>query len=674
MRKKSRTKAVPSRATGAPVTVRLRPSQRQALTIRDQVLPSEWIERHFQLTRSYAATGPVKLFPWQRPIVDTWPTAEMLILIAPTQTGKSMLCEGLLGYSIDHEPSNMMVIYDTNETVQDVFDERLRPLIRETPALRAYWSGDPEDLTKRRMKLLHMVIRVASANTRRTLASHNAGMIYGDEVAKWPQRKGYNPLKLAAGRTHAARMLGRTVRRLFCSSPRIENDYSWQLVHSPGVLYLQPYYECPHCHHWQTLKDAQVKEKPTRKGDHDHDPERIRAEGAAWYECEACHKEITEAERIGMAEGVVWAATDLKSGERTEKISPEGKVIGRLPGARRVAYHWNRLADVTWTFAECLATYFEALHSPDGSTLADYQNEDMARWVKITSRKMAEGYLMKRAKAAKYRQFGTGAYVPEGVLVILVGIDTQDDGFYFVVRGYGKGLESWLLRAEFVTCGMDQGAFVNPAEVHMALMAEIQRYPLQTRDGRKLTIQFGLIDRGGHRSDDVDYICTHSPFLRPYIGSTRKDAPVVELKPSGIYHGNTEQLSRTVEKQMAAEIWRLPADIQPDYCSQVVNQHEQEYTDTRGNTRKRWITGDDTGEPDHYRDCENLLVAAAQVMSLQSMLFDEKGAAALARTQAAAAGPAADAAPPLDPRGAAPDTFLIDGQSGEDWLKGGGWR
>src|SRR5512136_2081148 len=81
-------------ASGKALTVRLRPAQRQALTIRDRVLPSDWIERHFQLTRSYAATGPVKLFPWQRPIVDTWPVVEMLILIAPTQTGKSMLCEG----------------------------------------------------------------------------------------------------------------------------------------------------------------------------------------------------------------------------------------------------------------------------------------------------------------------------------------------------------------------------------------------------------------------------------------------------------------------------------------------------------------------------------------------------------------------------------------------------
>lgn len=647
--------------------IMLTPAMREALIIHERQLPSEWIETCMVLTRSYATQGRVKLIPWQRAIADAILEYDEIIMIAPVQTGKSMLEEGLLGYCIDQNPQNVLMVYEKRETVEDVFDERLKPLITETPVLKRYWDGDPDNLTKRRIKLTHMVARVGSASNRSDIASHNAGLVFGDEVAKWAPRgkEKFDPVKLLQGRTHATRMLGKTVKYVFATSPKTEGDPSYKLAHRNGTRYLQPHFKCPLCGKWQVLVDSQVKEKKNSKKAFDHNPERIRQERAAWYECCHCGKEITEAARVDMADEVVWAAVDPKTGKTVEVIGGDGGITKQVPG-RRVVFNWNRLVDVTWTFAECLASYFEALQSPDGNTLADYQNEDMARWVYTRSTRFSEGWLEKRAKSSKYSQFGTGAYVPELASVLLIGIDTQDDGFYFVVRAFGPNLESWLVRADFVKCEMDQGAYVNPGEVHSALMAEIQRYPYQKKDGKTMPILAGLIDRGGHRSDDVDYICTHSPFLQPYIGSARKGGDLMKRSEHGHYMGNSEQLSRTVEKWMQSEIWHLPRDIQPEYCRQVLEQHEQEYTDTRGNTRKRWVTGDDTGHPDHYRDCENLVVGTTIIMDLQGMLFNDTGQAQVAAAGSGQHQPGGD-------RAQRQDEMQIGGKTVSDWLSGGGW-
>jgi len=645
----------------------LLPGQIDALKIKKRQHPSEWTENNFILTRSYASQGKIKLFPWQIEPINSIEKYDRIIFISPTQTGKSLLTECIFGWMIDQNPMNVMIVYSKGDVVKDVFDERLKPMILEIPTLRQYWDNDYDNLTKRRIKLKHMVARVAAAGVRSDIGSWNAGTIIGDEVAKWP-RKQFDAVKLLSGRKHASRMIGREVKELYCTSPIDEQDRSYSLSHAPGSIFLQPHFKCPHCGLYQVLSDYNIREKPNPKGERDHNPERIRAESAAFYDCVHCKKVITEEARVQMSGSVIWAAINTKTGETCEKITPKGEILGRKE-SKTVIFNWNRLVDVTWTFSECLASYFEAMHSPEGTALQDYQNEDMARWVKTSAHKLVETFLQKRAKQSKYSQFGTGAYVPDEVMLLLVGMDTQDDGFYWVVRGFGKNMESWLIRADFFKCEMDQGQYNNPGEVHDALIKELNRWPYQKRDGSTLPLFWGLIDRGGHRADDVDYICSHSPFLNPYIGSTRKDGPLIRRNEKGLYLGNTEQLSRTVDKWMKSDIWHLPKDIQYEYCQQVTNQYEQEYTDTRGNTKKRWVTMDDHGQPDHLRDAENLIVGSSIAIDLQGMLFSDVGQEAIEKHIRKES--------ENKKRGTVhevnDDSASFNGQTVDDYLKSGGW-
>ena len=117
-------------------------SQIEAARIREYISVADWIEKNFKLTTAYAVQGAVTLYPWQREPVNGIQQYDEVVFIGPVQTGKSMLGEAITGYMIDNSVMNMMITYSKKEVVEDVFDERLKPLVREVPEIRKYSSGN----------------------------------------------------------------------------------------------------------------------------------------------------------------------------------------------------------------------------------------------------------------------------------------------------------------------------------------------------------------------------------------------------------------------------------------------------------------------------------------------------------------------------------------------------
>ena len=605
------------------------PGHREFFKIRDFIWPSDWAEKNFRLTTAYAAQGEIKLFPWQLFFLNTSNQFEENTEIGPVQTGKSLLSEIVIGYKIDTDNLNIMFLYDNKDKVKDMIDERIIPLIKEVPAIKKYWSGADDDLSKRKIKLSHLIIHVGSAGIKGDIASYNAGVIVASELSNWPKKK-FSQTRAIKGRKQASRMVGKKTFILYETSPQTDQDPSFEVAHRSGTIFFRPVFPCPECGKYQQIYDAKIKEKPNSKGEYDHDPERIRIESAAYLECEFCHCHIEENQHLNMAMEVKWASVDPKAfrHEKTLKIyNQDGR--GLEFKERYAVYNWNRLVDITWTFAECLASYFEALKSPNPEELKTYRNEDMADWIRLKADKYSESYLKSKCLlgSAAYRQYGENAFVPEGVAIILVGLDTQDNGLYYIARGYGRGLETWLVRHDFIFC--DKKDYENPADVYKIVHESIYGNPFVKKSGNKIPILMGIIDRGGHRAVDVDYLVSHMQNWNAYIGASAKNVPLIERKSSGIYHGHTENLSRIVAAQIKSSIWHLPIDIGDEYLKQVLNHYDEEFTDQRGNVKKRWMTGKEHGKPDHYRDVEAYLVGLTNIINLQSMFHQPENVQAL---------------------------------------------
>jgi phage terminase large subunit GpA-like protein len=588
-------------------------AERAAYCVLPIPLPSVWAEENFYLVEGagYAATGRITLYPWQRDPLNAIMHYDRVILCGPVQTGKSLLAEMMVWWVVCNIPMHGMFLYAKKDTVEDVFQDRIVPTIKEVPCIRALWDGNEERLTQSKIKLRNLILRVASAQVQSDIASFSAGLIYASEVCKYKQamldtKNNYDVIKLLRGRQEAYGIMGKK-KEILESSPRFKGDLLHKEMYTSGVTNLVPKYPCPTCGAYQQFLLEQIKEVPNASKEKDHDPERIRRDDAAYYECVECGNTIPETKRIEIGEKVVWATKE-------EVVEKDGVVkIGR---ERRtgISFQWNRLVDYSFKFSECLARFFEAQRSGDPVKLVSMLNEDMGEFGEIRQEERSSSWLMSKIAQPPYKM--ADETIPAGVLVVLCGIDTQDKGFYFVLRGFGAGKASWMLDCDWIPVDMEKGA--DPSVVLAAVNTRISRKKLDTVDGRQLEIMFGLIDRGGHKAAFVDHLAANMPWLGVYIGSNRATAPLVEQGKTGIYWTNTQNLSRIVDSDSAREDWYLPEDVPQEYMRQFVRQYDREDTDRYGNKHMKRITGG----ADHIRDCENSIQGCMQILGLDKELFE----------------------------------------------------
>ena len=576
-------------------------------------LPSVWAEENFYLTEGagYSSTGRIVLYPWERDPLNAIYHYDRVILCGPVQTGKSLIAEMAVWWVVCNIPMHGMFLYAKRDTVEDVFQDRIVPTIKGVPCIRALWDGNEEHLTQSKIKLRNLILRVASAQVQSDIASFAAGLIYASEVCKYKQamldtKNNYDVVKLLRGRQEAYGIMGKK-KEILESSPRFKGDLLHKEMYTSGVTNLVPKYPCPTCGTYQQLTLEQIKEVPNANKEKDHDPERIRREDAAYYECNQCGNTIPETKRIEIGEKVIWATKE-------ETVERDGSIKMDRPKRTGISFQWNRLVDYSFKFSECLARFFEAQRSGDPVKLVSMLNEDMGEFGEIHQEERSTSWLMSKIAVPPYKI--TDETIPAGVIAVLCGIDTQDKGFFFVLRGFGAGKASWLLDCDWIACDMEDGK--DPEVVFNAVNTRISRKNLETADGRHVDIMFGLIDRGGHKASFVDYLASKIPWLGVCIGSTRNLAPNIELGKNGFYWSNTENLSRIVDSDSQRNDWYLPEDVPVEYLNQFVKQYDKTEKDRHGNDTTKWIHGG----KDHMRDAENLIQGCVLVCGLDRELFE----------------------------------------------------
>lgn len=592
-----------------PAVTEPRQIQAEMLRIKDQPRPMTWAREHYRLTTAYARPGNFVPYKWQEEILDAIAECDLVIQCAPTQVGKSLIAEVQVAWCIDNLPMNGIVIYAKKETASDMFADRIRPMIKEIGAIKKYWSGDDDDLTQKKMRLMHMFLRIGSAEVPSDIATWSSGLIYASEVSKYRKKRGWNPVESLKRRQEAYRIIGRH-KAIFESSPLFVGDCLDEEMKQSGVLNLRAYHPCPHCGKFQVLTIRQVKEIANFRGEMDHDPGRITRERAARYECIGCKATIEEKHRIAMGELVVWAA----DGEKIEN----GVVVDRKP-TKKKSFQYTRFVDYSFTFAEALSRWFAAQRKGT-EAMQTFMNEDMGEFWTEETIQISEDYLLK--KKMDYRQYKSGE-IPNEVLTLVLGADCQDDGFYYVISGFGRGMEKYLVRSGFIAVKKDETEEgKDPHQLaYERFRAGILADPFVRRDGTELEIWFGFLDRGGHRPEDVDYICQRFTQIKPYIGMSRVDfkKPVVEQSSNGEWWmGQSMILSREVTGIIASARYHLPADVTQDYLDQVRNEYIEPKIDTHGNKKLVYVKI----EPNHYRSCENYVHAACKAQSLEALLFD----------------------------------------------------
>lgn len=595
---------------------------------------SEYINKNIYLIEgAYTNTGKVTLYKWEKDPIDAVLDYPLVIYLGPTQTAKSFMADMCVYYGMDIMSIEGMVIYNNEKTVKKVFKRRIKPMIEKNDCLRKLWSGKEDDLSIENIQLKHCFWGIASVGNRNDIATFPAGMIIWSEVSKAEiprdKSKRYDIMSEIKGRQEAYSPYRRKI--ILESTPNIKGDYMYQEVYKPGVMILQPHLPCPHCGGYQVMVDSQIKLRKKGKEEPDHDPVRIRQEKekAVWYECIYCHQEIEEKNRSGMGEKVIWAAPKIEErisdrytfSQDAERIRKNGKIEYNREKMLVPCYQWNRLINPDFFFWECLARFFEAKRTPDKMHI--YLNNDMAKFYTPKSERMATNILEQRIIQSNYFAFGDKAFIPSDVLLLLCALDTQDDGFFYVVQGFGQNMMSWINRFGFIECSIEDDENQEYEKSYNKVLNGLFEQPYRMKinnEIKNLNFARGFIDRGGHRAELVDYICDRLFNFDPYIGANRDD-PAKEMiydSGKGYYIGKTELISDLVGAHLKMKSCKFPFDTTKEFINQITNQYHYDEMDRNGNVKRRWKHGGN----DHYRDCLNMIYAAVLEMGLDVGLFD----------------------------------------------------
>lgn len=381
-----------------------------------------------------------------------------------TQMGKTAGLLSVIGHKLDDDPAPVLYFGPTKSNIDKVIEPQIVGMLRECESL---WRKlDRRGKPSKHLKLVSGVsLRLAWAGSPTELASQPAHTVLADEVDKMKPIPGEgDALSLAEARI-ATYPDGRLIATSSPTSGNVDATMNpvtgiehWQVadgddVDSPIWRFWQEgtRYEwavpCPHCGEFFVPRFKLLVW-----------PEGVairRAAREARLACIKCgaligdeHKELMNARGTFLAPGQKVEGFDVanKAGPRHAWLMVDGsngEVVGDPPDAEAVTFWVSGLMSPWVTFSQRAAAWLHAAASGDQERIRVVINTAFGELYR-TRGQAPEWTALRDSCAAPYAL----GDVPKGALVLFLSVDVQKNRLVCVVRGWGAGLESWLVHRE----------------------------------------------------------------------------------------------------------------------------------------------------------------------------------------------------------------------------------
>jgi phage terminase large subunit GpA-like protein len=597
--------------------VRFSGPERRVMRKKRPMPCSQWAERHRVVPSDSAVPGTWKnaTTPYLAGIMDaSWfESVQQITICAPPQCGKSDCVNNCIGYAADRRPGNVLAVYPDEMTARENNRDRIVPMFQDSSRLRAYLTGAEDDLASLRIRLQHMKIYMAWANSAARLGNKPLPYVVCDEVDKYPATAGKKeaaPIDLAKKRT---RTFSHMRKIWLTSTPTTEDGPIWQALENEAEVVFVFWVRCPDCHAAQQMVFKQIR----WDGGGEADPREIETKRLAWYECEHCGSRWDDARRNAAVRAGEWR-------DRDRGLALETCLQAMRP--RHIGFHLRAYVSPFVSLSESAAAFLWGLR--DKTKLKDFQNAHEAEPWRVCEQMRDE------ARILELRDGRPSGRVPGGGIIagLTAGVDTQDDGYWFIVVAWpwaGKDLikEGHVVRMGFVA---EDGGLAR------VLWDDAYLDPDGTRYVPVLTVQ----DSAGHRTSDVYQFCRKHPGkIVPSIGRDTMAQPYtwgnVEYWPGTkkpipgglkLLNINTkffkDDLARRLEILPGdpggirfpgpAPGASLPADAPVDGLTMDLARHfTSEYIDERG----LWACP--SHKPNHLWDCLVMASCAYEVVGMR---------------------------------------------------------
>lgn len=441
----------------------------------DDLTVTEWAEQNRRLSAESAAEpGPwrTERTPYLREPMNAWtdPKIRHIVMVAASQVGKSEFLNNCIGYVIDQDPGSILFVHPTTIDAKEYSKLRIAPMIRDCPTLRKKVS-DPKSRDSGNTILQKTypggILTMCGSTEAHALASKPIRYVLGDERDRWALSAGNegDPWDLAMARqtTFYNAKSGEV------STPTVKNASAIEAAYATGTMERWKS-RCPHCGEYHEIQWADIR--------FEHDEIIVAGKKtykvrSVCYACPGCGCISTEAEMKRAP--ARWEADNPAAYEQGTRSFWLNAFVSQWASWESIILKYLNAIGSTRKMQVVYNTCFGELWEDRG----DLEDEDS---------------LM--ARREEYP-----AELPEGVLVLTAGVDTQDDRMEYEIVGHGHFGETWGIEKGIIMGRPDDDAVW--AQLDELVFDRVLRF----ENGVGLKMSMSFVDEGGHFTQEVRMQC-----------------------------------------------------------------------------------------------------------------------------------------------------------------------
>lgn len=481
----------------------------------DELTVSEWAEKKRRLsTEASAEPGAWRnsRTPYLMEVMDAFtdPKVRHIVMVAASQVGKTEAELNIIGYIIDEDPGSILFVHPTTLDAKEFSKLRIAPMVRDTAVLKNK-VADPKARDSGNTILQKSypggILTLCGSTEAHSLASKPIRYVLGDERDRWATSAGNegDPWELAMARQTTFY----NAKAVEVSTPTIKGASAIEAAYVLGTME-RWVSKCPHCGEFHEIQWDHIR--------YDHDTAVIA--GKKTYS-------VTNIRYVCPGCGCISSEQEMKKAEA--HWQPEN------PGAYKngTRSFWLNAFVSQWaSWERIILQYLQAIGETKKMQVV-YNTKFGLLW-EDRGETVDEDAMMARREDYGVCADGNPVELPDGVLVLTMGVDTQDDRLEYEVVGHGHFGETWGIRKAIVMGRPDD------PETWQTL-DDALNHPYRFQDGITLKISMTFVDEGGHFTQEVRQQCRNRLSRKVFCikGMQGPDRPFVSVpKKQKIMIGN----------------------------------------------------------------------------------------------------------------------------------------
>ena len=570
---------------------------------------AEWADRHRRLSpENSAESGPWRTSrtPYLREPMEAFtdPKIRKIVMVAASQVGKSELELNIIGYIIDQDPGSILFVQPSLDDARKFSRLRIAPMIRDSKVLRAKVSdvkSKDSGNTILQKSFPGGMLTITGSNSASALASTPARYILGDERDRWAVSAGAEGDPWALAEARQATFYN--AKAVEVSTPTIKGASN---IESSYYLGTQERWchQCPECGEYGEITFDRVH--------FEHTVAKVRGKKA-----------------YKIVGPITWCCPSCGCIVPEEKMRKQpAKWIAENPAAydEGVRSFWLNAFSSPWTPWEKIALKFLQAKD-DPQKLKVVYNTLLGELWEDRGDIADEDTMLARREDYGTNADGSPVEVPEGVLVLTCGVDTQDNRLEYEVVGHGFYGETWGIKKGYIMGKPDTD------EVWQQL-DDVIDHVYRFKDGKGLRISITCVDSGGHYTQEVYTRCRERknkrvfaikgkggdgiPFVTPPSKVPIKDNKRITcwLYTLGVDAGKETIMSSLKVQEAGPKYCHFPIHESCGYDTYYFNgllSERLELTQTKRGNQWHWVK-----IPGHNRnealDCRNYANAGLKII------------------------------------------------------------